>query len=251
MKKAIDKGRLQLNGKVAKTADFVSGGECLELVLDGTAKQRPTIDLNLKVLYEDSHLAIVHKPAGIEVSGNRKWTVENALITNLEPSNESDATLAEAIHRLDYPTTGTLLIGKTISAIAALNELFEKRLVAKVYMAITIGEMKRQGIVKTPIDEKTSVSDYLVLSSAPSERFSALNLVQLKPKTGRRHQLRKHMATVGNPILGDRDYGKEGLILGGKGLYLHSLSLSFIHPFTHEELTVEAPLPKKFKKIFP
>ena len=251
MKKAMDKGLVLLNGKLASTADLVSGGECLELVLDDTEKQRPTIELELTVLYEDAHLAVINKPAGIEVSGNRKWTIENALLHNLKPSTEADATQAEAIHRLDYPTTGALLIGKTRTAIAALNSLFAQRQVAKIYAAVTIGKMTDAGTNETPVDGKPSQSDYLVLNSVVSERFSVLNLVQLTPKTGRRHQLRKHMAEIGHPILGDKDYGTEGLILNGKGLYLHSMSLSFVHPFTQQNLTVEAPLPKKFKKLFP
>jgi 23S rRNA pseudouridine1911/1915/1917 synthase len=75
--------------------------------------------------------------------------------------------------------------------------------------------------------------------------------VQLKPHTGRRHQLRKHLSEIGNSILGDRDYGKNGLILSGKGLYLHASSIQFLHPITQEELFIEAALPKKFRKLFP
>ncbi len=84
-----------------------------------------------------------------------------------------------------------------------------------------------------------------------SERFAKLNLVRLNPKTGRRHQLRKHLSMIGNPILGDRDYGIENLILKGKGMYLHAYSLRFVHPFTQEEVSFIDELPKRFKKIFP
>jgi 23S rRNA pseudouridine1911/1915/1917 synthase len=75
--------------------------------------------------------------------------------------------------------------------------------------------------------------------------------VELRPHTGRRHQLRKHLSELGNPILGDRDHGIEGLILNGKGLYLHASSLRFIHPRTELEIYIRAQLPKKFKKLFP
>ncbi len=252
MKKAIDKGMVRLNGRIASTADLISGGELIELFFDETARKRPTIELRLEVLFEDDFLAIINKPPGIEVSGNRKWTVENALSQNLKPSGQVDALLyPEPIHRLDYPTSGALLIGKTSSAVIELNRLFADREVEKTYMAITIGKMNASGTVDAEIDGKPSLSTFRVLRSVVSERFGWLNLVELNPKTGRRHQLRKHMAQLGNPILGDKEYGTEGLILNGKGLYLHSASLSFTHPFSKEELTVLSPLPKKFLKIFP
>ena len=74
--------------------------------------------------------------------------------------------------------------------------------------------------------------------------------MKLEPQTGRTHQLRKHLAGMGHPILGDQEYGKDQLILKGKGLYLHARSLGFTHPFTKENLTIKSPVPQKFKKIF-
>ena len=251
MKKAIDKGMVRLNGRIASTADLLSGGELIELFFDETARKRPSIELRLEVLFEDDFLAVINKPPGIEVSGNRKWTVENALSQNLKPSGLADTLLyPEPIHRLDYPTSGALLIGKTSSAVIELNRQFADREVEKTYMAITIGKMNGSGEVDAEIDGKPSESTFKVLQTVVSERFGWLNLVELNPKTGRRHQLRKHMALLGNPILGDREYGTEGLILNGKGLYLHAVSLSFAHPFTQEKLTIRSSLPKKFVKIF-
>jgi 23S rRNA pseudouridine1911/1915/1917 synthase len=241
MKKAIDKDWVRINGKLASTGDYLFGGETIELAFEETV-ERPTIELNIEVLFEDEFLAVVNKPAGIEVSGNRKWTLENALYLNLKPGSESDALkYPEPIHRLDYPTSGALLIGKTNAAVSELNRMFADREIAKTYMAITIGKMQNSGIVDSEIDEKSSQSEFKIQQTVESERFEHLNLVKLNPKTGRRHQLRKHMAEIGNPILGDREYGKEGLILTGKGLYLHSVSLLFVHPFTKEKLSVEAP----------
>ncbi len=98
---------------------------------------------------------------------------------------------------------------------------------------------------------KASVSYYEVEQTIVSDRFEFLNLVKLQPKTGRRHQLRKHLASIGNPILGDADYGKEGLIHKGKGLYLHAYSLQFVHPVTQANVEVKSKLPKKFFKLFP
>tara|TARA_R110002072_G_scaffold37645_6_gene109819 strand:- start:1650 stop:2504 length:855 start_codon:yes stop_codon:yes gene_type:complete len=251
MKKAIDKELVLLNGKIAKTGHFIFAGDVIEL-MENSDKNRPTIELTLEVLYEDEHLAIINKPAGIEVSGNKKWTLENALSSNLKPSIESDTLkFPEPIHRLDYPTSGALLIGKTATTVIALNKMFEERKVKKIYHAITIKKMDESGTIETPIDGKPSQSSFTVLKTLVSERFSYLNLVELELQTGRRHQLRKHLSKIGNPILGDRDYGKKGLILSGKGLYLHATSLRFRHPITNVELNIEAAFPKKFKKLFP
>lgn len=250
MKKAIDKGLVLLNDETAKTGSFVTQGDVIEL-LENSAKIRPTIKLKLEVLFEDEFLAIINKPPGIEVSGNKKWTVENALSHNLKPSTEIDALkYPEPIHRLDYPTSGALVVGKTATAVAALNKLFEQRQVQKTYHAITIGKMDEKGTIEFPVDGKPSKSEFLVLQTVASERFSFLNLVKLEPHTGRRHQLRKHLSQIGNPILGDSDYGTSGFILTGKGLYLHATSLRFVHPLTNSEWTIEAALPKKFRKLF-
>ena len=204
----------------------------------------------MTVLFEDEYLALIHKPAGILVSGNAFQTIANALPQNLKRSNLDDSTIPQPVHRLDYGTTGVLLVGKTASSIRTLNKLFEDKEIQKTYYAITIGKMKEmEGIISSEIDEKEAQSNYKVIESVISPRFEFLNLVKLEPKTGRRHQLRIHLASIGNPILGDREYGIENLILNGKGIYLHAHSLEFLHPFTNETIFIEDELPKKFLKI--
>ena len=250
VKKAAKQGLIYVNGKQGTTANYIQGREQIEVFESEKKPITKTIDLQLKVLYEDDYLALVNKPAGIVVSGNKRWTLEHALSGNLKASSQEDATEPEPIHRLDYPTSGVILIGKTRSMIIRLNQLFESRKIQKTYHAICIGRMEKHGIIEKDIDTKASKSEYLVLHSLPSPRFDFLNLVQLIPHTGRRHQLRKHLANIGNPILGDLTYGKEGLILKGKGLYLHASSLEFIHPVSDEKLFIKAGLPKKFRKIF-
>jgi 23S rRNA pseudouridine1911/1915/1917 synthase len=195
-------------------------------------------------------LAVIHKPAGILVSGNSFKTIANALVQNIQSSNLPDGTKPQPVHRLDYATTGALLVGKTNSSIRALNKMFEDKKVQKTYYAATIGEMQKQGKITSEIDGKKSQSDFKLLESVVSERFGKLNLVELNPKTGRRHQLRIHMSSINNPILGDKEYGLEDLILKGKGLYLHAYSLNLLHPFTNEEVCIKDELPKRFKKIF-
>jgi len=205
----------------------------------------------LDVLFEDDYLAIIHKPAGILVSGNSFKTITNALPQNIKPSSLADATIPQPVHRLDFATTGILLVGKTSNSIRTLNKIFKDRAITKTYYAITIGEMPPHGQIISDIDGKESHSNYTVCKSVASKRFVKLNLVQLEPKTGRRHQLRKHLSKIGNPILGDKEYGIENLILNGKGLYLHAYSLKFTHPFTNEEIYQKDEFPKRFKKIFP
>ena len=251
VKKAVKLGLIYINEKQGYTADYIIGGEQVEVFENDKKFIAKTIDLHIEVLYEDDYLAVVNKPAGIEVSGNKKWTLEHALSGNLKASSQADATNPEPIHRLDYPTSGVLLIGKTRSIIIQLNQLFENRKIQKTYHAICIGKIAQHGFIEMEIDDKPSKSEFEVLETVVSPRFEFLNLVKLIPHTGRRHQLRKHLASIGNPILGDLLYGKEGLILKGKGLYLHASSLEFVHPVIGEDLSVKAHLPRKFLQIFP
>lgn len=250
MKKAIEKGWVRVNDSVAQTGTWLTGGEQLKLTVPIEHK-RPIIELKLEVLFEDNWLAIVNKPAGIVVSGNRKRTLENSLPNLLTRSTENDAlTFPEAAHRLDESTTGVLVIGKTRNAVRMLNELFAAKKVEKTYLAVTIGRMPETGTMEQTIEEKDAFTNFNVLQSVPSERFKQLNLVELKPSTGRKHQLRIHCAELGNPILGDNQHGKEGLILKGKGLYLHAKQIRFKHPITKEIVDISAPVPKKFAKLF-
>ena len=155
------------------------------------------------------------------------------------------------MHRLDYPTSGLLLISKTNTTTNYFTKLFEEKKIQKTYHAVTIGKMKKSGIIETLVDKKESISEYTVLQSIISEKYGFLNLVKLNPKTGRRHQLRKHLHGIGNPILGDKDYFIEDLISYGNGLYLHATSLEFNHPTTEKKMVISSALPKKFRRLFP
>jgi 23S rRNA pseudouridine1911/1915/1917 synthase len=229
---------------------MITGGEEIHLSIPKETSPKKRLDLPLKVLFEDDHLAAIHKPAGIEVSGNKFKTIASALPQNLKPSTLVHASTPQPVHRLDYATTGIVLIGKTSSSIRALNKMFEEKTIAKTYYAVAIGNMGPSGTITSNIDDKPSHSDYKTIESVPSERFGILNLVELRPKTGRRHQLRKHLYSLGNPILGDKDYALEGLILKGKGLYLHAYALEFEHPFTNKIIRITDELPERFNKIF-
>ncbi len=235
---------------VASTATFIKGGETICLSIPEKASPQKKLIFPLQVLYEDEYLAAVRKPAGILVSGNRFKTIARALPQNLRLSTLRDATVPQPVHRLDYATTGILLAGKTSGSIRTLNKMFEEKKIEKTYYAVAIGEMHESGKITDSIDGKVAHSEYAVKASVPSDRFGQLNLVRLVPKTGRRHQLRKHLSGIDNPILGDATYGSEPLILKGKGLYLHAFSLEFVHPFTQQKVELKAELPEKFRKIF-
>ena len=250
IKRAIKKKLIFIDGVLATTSKYILGDEKIELFKSENNSNIKKLKLHLEILFEDDYLAIIFKPAGILVSGNKLVTIANGLTHNLKKSKQPDAVKPQPIHRLDYPTSGVLLIGKTSSAIRNLSELFEKKEIQKTYIAISIGRMKKTGEIKDLIDEKGAFTAFKVLRTVTSERFEFLNLVKLKPTTGRKHQLRRHLYSIGNPILGDKEYFLDHKILNGKGLYLHASSLEFIHPFTQEKLLVTEKLPKKFKTIF-
>ena len=251
IKKAIKKGLIFIDENLATTSKYISGKEKIELFQTENSSTFERLKLDLEVLFEDDYLAIIYKPAGILVSGNKFVTIANGLAQNLKKSRQIDAVKPQPIHRLDYPTSGLLLVGKTSTAIQKLSKLFEVKDIKKIYFAITIGEMNKKGSIKSSISEKESHTDYEVLESVNSNRFNFLNLVKLSPKTGRKHQLRIHLHSIKNPILGDKEHYIENKILNGKGLFLHAATLEFNHPFTDEKIIISKELPKKFIKIFP
>lgn len=252
VKKGIKKGYFLVNDLPGVSGQWLQGGERIKLVLPTTPAPEKLPVIPLPVHYEDEHLAVVEKPAGLLVSGNKWMTLTNALPAHLTISTERDGLSApQPAHRLDYPTSGLLLIGKTASTLTRLGAYFADQKIKKTYLAVVIGNLPPSGTIDQEIEGKAAQSDFLRLTRVASPRFGYLNLVQLTPATGRRHQLRIHMASQGNPILGDHTYGTEGLILKGKGLYLHAYRLVFDHPATAVEMDIQSALPKKFVKLFP
>ncbi|MDC1199625.1 pseudouridine synthase, partial [Flavobacteriaceae bacterium] len=147
-------------------------------------------------------------------------------------------------------TSGCLLIGKTSTSVMMLNRAFQEKKIDKVYYAITIGKQKASGTITSPLDGKSCISHFEVIDTVASIKYKALNLVKLIPATGRKHQLRKHLAAIQNPIMGDNQYGTDGNKGTGNGLYLHAYSLKFIHPATALTISEHIKLPKKFTRIF-
>lgn len=249
VKKAIKKGRVFVNERLAHTGHWVEEGQIIQLAEEQTVAHK-TFRLPLDILHEDEHLAVIIKPAGYMVNGNAFQTIERALPFNLNPSKQVDAyPLPKAVHRLDRPTSGLLLIAKTARAHQSLGAQFEHKTIQKQYQAIAIGQLPPTGTINTAVDGKSAQTSYEIIEIVPSLKNGHLSLVRLYPQTGRTHQLRQHLAGLGCPILGDALYGIEGLILQHKGLFLRAIALQFIHPISQEELVFELPTPHKFTAL--
>lgn len=248
VKKAISKGELRLNGEKVEGGRWLKEGDVITLVdLERTPPKE--YHLKLDIVFEDEHLAVIFKPAGISVSGNQFKTIQNALLYNILPSKEIDALdWPLPVHRLDNQTSGLLLIAKTKLARIKLGQAFEEKTIYKKYQAVVIGKSNHSGEINSDVDDKSSQSFYNLLDVVPSLKNDFLSLIELEPKTGRTHQLRIHCASIGHPILGDKLYGNEGMILKNKGLFLCATTISFKHPFTQKELTFSVPTPHKFLK---
>ena len=249
IKKAIKKGAVLLNGNVGNTGDWLIGNDVVELY-DLLEKQPKVFEFDLPIVFEDEDLAIINKPGGIPVSGNYFKTIQNALPHNLQPSIAKDALkIPRPVHRLDAPTCGLLLIAKSKMAHLHLSKQFENKTIRKRYQAIAIGQLPEKGQINSPIDGKPSITEFQTIRVVPSLKNEFLTFVNLYPITGRTHQLRKHLSEMNHPILGDKLYGKEGLILWKKGLFLCAVELNFTHPRTEERMNILIEPPKKFETI--
>ena len=247
VKKAIKNGQVYINGEKGTTGAWVETGQKIELIaLD---KKPPKIyHLDLPVIYEDEQLAVIHKPAGIIVSGNQFHTIQNALLHNLTLSKAIDAfQLPRPVHRLDHATSGLLLIAKTTTANIHLSQQFEKKTIQKRYQAVVMGKIiPTTGMIDVKIEDKAAHTKYEVLQTVPSLKAAHLSLVNLYPLTGRTHQLRIHLAHLGHPILGDKLYHQDKPLLTGKGLFLAAVELTFEHPISGEVLNFTIDAPAKF-----
>ena len=248
VKKAVADGRLLVNGKPALLHTLLKKGDRLQLKGPGLPKARK-FDQELPVVWEDDHLIIVNKPGGIATNGDRVQTVENALAGKVPRPALPDALPRPiAVHRIDLPTKGLVLLAKTKSALVAMSQAFENSQVKKTYYAVVHGQPSQQGTFDAPIDGKTAVTHFKNLRSAPSRMYGHLSLLELKPVTGRTHQLRIHLQLAGHLIVGDKHYAKGQDTILGKGLFLCACQLTFQHPVTGDSVDVSIPPPSRFTK---
>ena len=249
VKKAIAGGRLLHNGKPARAEGIVKKGDRLELRGAGIQQARD-FDMDLEVVYEDDFLLVVNKPAGIAVNGNRIKTVENAVAGAIQPSEQPDALPRPvAVHRIDVPTRGLVLLAKSKRVLIQLSKAFEHSAVTKEYIALVHGKPPQRGVIEEAIQGKEAVTKFETIDVAPSRVFNNLSLVKLRPVTGRTHQLRIHLQRKGHLIVGDKEYARGRKTILGKGLFLCACKLEFSHPATGEAVVVEIDAPPRFGKL--
>jgi len=204
----------------------------------------------LDIVFEDDFLAIVNKPGGLSVSGNFFANVQNALPFNLKKCLEKDRLPRPLpVHRLDRDTCGLLLVAKTRKTRIHLGTQFENRLIKKKYKAIVIGKTENSGEINSRIKDQEAITHYRTMRTVHSLFNGHLSLLEINLITGRTHQIRIHLSKSGFPILGDRLYGEEGKILRGKGLFLCSTTLEFIHPVSNIRQVVTITEPAKFNTL--
>lgn len=246
IKKAIKNGEFLIDGAAAQTGTWVVPGQVMELLETETGRVKE-YRARIEVVYEDEFLAVVNKPAGMAVNGNRFKTLQNALPFNLSVSNEADVLKSPMpVHRLDAVTSGLVIAAKCRRAQVVLGQQFETRTVKKRYRAIVQGLISGSGRITSMVDGREAVTLFSPVLSVPSLKNGYLTLVDLFPETGRMHQLRRHMADSGHPVAGDSLYGIKGNVFRGKGLFLAAVELNFTHPVTGVQVNAAIADPHKF-----
>jgi 23S rRNA pseudouridine1911/1915/1917 synthase len=268
----IKSGQARLDGREARPRDPVRGGERVSVEAEvGIATDAPAEDIALDVLYEDAHVIVVDKPAGLVVhpgAGNPAGTLVNALL-HRDPALAA-LPRAGIVHRLDKDTSGVMVIARTLEAHTALVEQLSARKVHRQYLAVVVGALVSGGTANAPIDRhprdrlrmavredgKDAVTHFRL-----RERFRAHTLLECRLETGRTHQIRVHMAHLKHPIVGDPLYGgplklpkgaSDGtvaMLRGFRRQALHAETLEFAHPVTGEPVRCSAPMPADMQAL--
>lgn len=243
VKKAIKRGLVLVNKKPGFTGTWIKEGDRIGLLPD--KNKNKIYSLDIKIIYEDDHLAVVEKPTGLVTSGNKHRTLENTLPYNLLPSNMKDALeWMQPIHRLDSMTAGMVIVAKTYTSRQLLYQAFEQNKISKKYVVVVHGLIDKETKVCTPIEGKKAVSIITPLKYLSQNK----SLLMVEIITGRTHQIRIHLSSIGHPVVGDTVYDKEKGHQN-RGLYLYAYSLNFAHPQTQEPLTFELDYPKRISKL--
>jgi len=259
----IDEGRVRVDGAATKRSYVLKGDEAIQ-VEPGTPpplKATPE-DVPLDVLYEDEDVIAINKPAGMVVhagAGRHSGTLTNALVHRFAALSKVGGALRPGIvHRLDRLTSGVILIARTDAAHRNLAAQFSGREIEKIYLALAVGRMKmdtgritkpiaRDPIRRTRMTAKSSrgrsaVTEYKVL-----KRFENSTYVEVRIGTGRTHQIRVHLASIGHPVEGDKLYGAPPSPL--ERFFLHAHRITFTSPSTGERITVTAPLSPELEQV--
>lgn len=244
-KKAIRAKRILINGAVADSSRMVKKGDLIEILQ--SQEEHPVHRIKIEVIYEDDHLAVVNKPAGLLTSGNQHRTLANAMTSNLQASKEA-AVLPRPnpVHRLDRAASGLLIIAKTMVAQRHLSEQLSSYSVDKTYRVISHGTAQENGMIDQAIKGKAAQTEYRLIKNIPSNKYGGFAVLDVKIKQGRKNQIRVHLHSIGHTVVGDLLYPRDN---PGKGLYLHCYALSLIHPITNKEMKFESEVPKKFDRF--
>ncbi len=266
----IELGRVWVNGALAnRTRHAINIGDVIEVNIPPAASAIPQAQaIPLDVIYEDADVIVINKPAGIAVhpgAGNADGTLVNAALAHApELAEVGDEDRPGIVHRLDKETSGVMLIAKTARALNALQAQFKAREVHKTYLALCIGDVQpTRAIINKPIARDTRNRQRMTISSAGRESVTEYEvvrasdryaLVRAQPRTGRTHQIRVHLASIGYPVVGDAIYGGARVArdplsqrLTPRHL-LHAQRIEFHLPSNGALVTFEAPLPSDFEQ---
>ena len=259
----IDGGKVTVNGKLAKKSNkVVTGNEVSVEMPELSEPEALPENIPLNIVYEDDDLLVVNKPKGMVVHpapGNPDGTLVNALLYHCKGSLSgiNGVMRPGIVHRIDKDTSGLLIVAKNDSAHRSLAEQIKEHSFTREYRAVVYGNLKLDsGTVNAPIgrdpknrqrmaivyvNSKPAVTHYEVL-----QHFEGFTYIKCRLETGRTHQIRVHMASLGHPIAGDPVYGPKKVITKLQGQCLHAGLIGFIHPKTKEYLEFTSEVPEYF-----
>jgi 23S rRNA pseudouridine1911/1915/1917 synthase len=266
LQKLISEGAVTVNDRKVKASARPVMGDCVAVCIpEAEELSVEAEDIPLDILYEDQDLLIVNKPKGMVVhpaAGHYSGTLVNAVLFHCKDSLSGiNGVLRPGIvHRIDQNTTGSLIICKNDRTHQAIAEQLQVHSITRRYRAIVHGRLTEDGTIHTTIGRhpqrrkemainvpggKDAVTHYRVL-----ETFDKFTYVECQLETGRTHQIRVHMKSIGHPILGDDVYGPAKCPFPKlQGQTLHAMTIGFIHPSTGEYMEFEAPLPEYFTEL--
>lgn len=273
-RRAINAATIRIDGARAKASQRLRGGERISIKLPKSTGERPRAEnIPLDILYEDDDLAVVNKPPGMVVhpaKGHWAGTLTSALQFHFDRlSSAGGPTRPGIVHRLDRDTSGVILVAKNDAAHFHLAEQFHARSVEKEYWALVYGAIDRdRDLIDRPIGVHPYQREKMAIRSDPEtsrsaqtfyevvERFAGYTLVRVLPKTGRTHQIRVHLDSIGSAVVCDKQYsGRSRLLAADVGAStdpelvllerqaLHAQRLAVVHPGTGERLEITAALP--------
>ncbi|MDY6969567.1 MAG: RluA family pseudouridine synthase [Spirochaetota bacterium] len=263
IQKLIKLGCITVNGDIIKQKYKIKTDDKIDINIP--APEKLTIErenIPIDIVYEDNSIAIIHKPPGMVVHpgpGNWNGTLVNALLYHLKDLSSIGGIIRPGIvHRLDKDTTGLMVIAKNDKSHKSISEEFSKRAVVKRYSAVIVEKPKNaQGIINKPIGRHPKYRHKMAIVSDGRESITEYNLkkmwntgsgifsfLEVFPHTGRTHQIRVHLSSIGNPIVGDPVYSKKWKSHKVPYLLLSSNYLEFTHPETEKRVHFEIPLPK-------